>query len=201
MKPFRARLPLTCPAFSTQPLSRETGLRFECQKDRFTEEQMVAIIRGADRNPVSAVAKRGSTAPASAQWFEPGMVLDLVLDRCANGQQPLTVTDEFTKTGLAIDVEGGIRPPHAIEVLSRLVRERSAPTFLRSDNGLGVCAQGALILDCRAGDRHCVDRAGKPWQNGVTESFNATFRDECLSFEWFRSRAEAELLIERWRQH
>ena len=30
---------------------------------------------------------------------------------------------------------------------------------------------------------------GKPWQNGVTESFNGKFRDECLSLEWFRSRA------------
>ena len=28
------------------------------QKGRFTEEQMVAIIREADREPVSAVAKR-----------------------------------------------------------------------------------------------------------------------------------------------
>jgi putative transposase len=30
---------------------------------------------------------------------------------------------------------------------------------------------------------------GKPWQNGVAESFNGTFRDECLSLEWFRSQA------------
>jgi putative transposase len=150
---------------------------------------------------MSAVAKRGLDRARERPVVRISMVLDFVLDRCANGQQPLTVTDEFTKTGLAIDVEGGVRPLHAVEVLSRLVRERSAPTFLRSDNGLGVCAQGALVLDCRAGDRHCVDRAGKPWQNGVTESFNATFRDECLSFEWFRSRAEAKVLIERWRQH
>jgi putative transposase len=28
---------------------------------------------------------------------------------------------------------------------------------------------------------------------GVAESFNGTFRDECLSFEWFRSRAERRL--------
>jgi Integrase core domain len=37
---------------------------------------------------------------------------------------------------------------------------------------------------------------GKPWQNGVTESFNGKFRDECLSLEWFRSRAEAKVIIE-----
>jgi putative transposase len=37
---------------------------------------------------------------------------------------------------------------------------------------------------------------GKPWQNGVTESFNGKFRDECLSLEWFRSRAEAHRNME-----
>ena len=42
---------------------------------------------------------------------------------------------------------------------------------------------------------------GKPWQNGTTESFNGKFRDECLSLEWFRSRAEAKVIIETWRRH
>jgi putative transposase len=42
---------------------------------------------------------------------------------------------------------------------------------------------------------------GKPWQNGTTESFNGKFRDECLSLEWFRSRAEAKVVIESWRRH
>jgi putative transposase len=54
---------------------------------------------------------------------------DFVFDRCANGQQLkcLTVTDEFTKEGLAIDVDGRrIRSPRVIEVLSRLVSERGA---------------------------------------------------------------------------
>jgi transposase InsO family protein len=35
---------------------------------------------------------------------------------------------------------------------------------------------------------------GKPWQNDVTESFNGKFRDECLSLEWFRTRAEAKVI-------
>ena len=43
--------------------------------------------------------------------------------------------DEFTKEGLAIDVDGRIRSGRVIEVLSRLVSARGAPRFLRSDNG------------------------------------------------------------------
>jgi len=61
---------------------------------------------------------------------------DFVFDRCANGQQLkcLTVTDEFTKEGLTIDVDARLRSPRVIEVLSQLVSERGAPAFLRSDN-------------------------------------------------------------------
>ena len=42
---------------------------------------------------------------------------------------------------------------------------------------------------------------GKLWQNGADESFNGNFRDECLSVEWFRSRAEGIVVIEAWRAH
>lgn len=41
---------------------------------------------------------------------------------------------------------------------------------------------------------------GSPWQNGFVESFNGKLRDELLNREWFRSRAEAKVLIEGWRQ-
>jgi putative transposase len=119
---------------------------------------------------------------------------DFVFDRCANGQQLkcLTVTDEFTKEGLAIDADGCIRSPRVIEVLSQLVNARGAPALLRSDNGPEFVSKALLSW---------IVAQGKPWQNGVAESFNGKFRDECLSLEWFRSRAEAKVVIEAWRRH
>ena len=62
---------------------------------------------------------------------------DFVFEHCANGQQRKcrTVTDEFTKEGLAIDVNARIRSPRVIDVLSRLVSARGAPSLLRSANG------------------------------------------------------------------
>jgi transposase InsO family protein len=42
--------------------------------------------------------------------------------------------------------------------------------------------------------RHRHAEPGKPWQSGVTESFNGKFRDECLSLEMVRSRAEAKVI-------
>ena len=40
---------------------------------------------------------------------------------------------------------------------------------------------------------------GKPWQNGSSESFNGTFRAECLDREWFANLREAKIVIEQWR--
>ena len=128
---------------------------------------------------------------------------DFVFDHCANGQKLkcLTVTDEFRKEGLAIDVDGRIRSPRVIEVLSHLVSERGAPAFLRGDNGPEFVSKALLSWIVAQGIGTALIEPGKPWQNGVTESFTGKFRDECLSLEWFRSRAEAKVIIESWRRH
>jgi putative transposase len=128
---------------------------------------------------------------------------DFVFDWCANGQQLkcLTVTDEWTKEGLAIEVDGRIRSGRVIEVLSRLVSERGVPLYLRSDNGPEFVSRALLKWIVEQGIETALIDPGKPWQNGATESFNGKFRDECLSLEWFRSRAEAKVVIEAWRRH
>jgi putative transposase len=128
---------------------------------------------------------------------------DFVFDRCANGQQLkcLTVTDEWTREGLAIEVDGRIRSGRVIEVLARLVSERGAPLHLRSDNGPEFVSRALLAWITAQGIDTALIDPGKPWQNGAGESFNGKFRDECLSLEWFRSRAEAKAVIESWRRH
>ena len=125
-----------------------------------------------------------------------------MFDHCANGQQLKCLTvHEFTKEGLAIDVDGRIRSPQVIDVLSRLVSARGAPSFLRSDNGPEFVSKALLSWIVAQGIGTALIEPGKPWQNGVSESFNGKFRDECLNLEWFRSRAEAKVIIETWRRH
>jgi putative transposase len=128
---------------------------------------------------------------------------DFVFDWCANGEhlKCLTVTDEWTKEGLAIEVDGRIRSGRVIEVLSRLVSERGAPLHLRSDNGPEFVSRAILRWIEENDIGSALIDPGKPWQNGACESFNGRFRDECLSLEWFRSRQEATVVIEKWRKH
>ena len=41
---------------------------------------------------------------------------------------------------------------------------------------------------------------GNPVQNAFAESFNGSFRDECLDQNWLTSLADARRIIEGWRQ-
>ena len=126
-----------------------------------------------------------------------------MFDTCANGQQIkcLTVVDAWTREALAIDVGGSIRSARVLEVLAQLVSTHGAPRYLRSDNGPEfVCRAVLRWLAAEGIDTAHID-PGKPWQNGLDETFNGTFRDECLKMEWFRNRREAAVLIEAWRRH
>ena len=42
-------------------------------------------------------------------------------------------------------------------------------------------------------------RPGKPTDNALVESFNGSFRDECLNVNWFLSIEDAREKIEAWR--
>jgi putative transposase len=63
----------------------------------------------------------------------------------------------------------------------------------------GVHRQGVSGLDHRGRGEDSLHRAGQPWENGFTESFNARLRDELLDGEIFYSLAEAKIVIESCR--
>lgn len=111
------------------------------------------------------------------------------------------MVDEFTKESLAIDVAGAIRSGRVVEVLSQLISVHGAPKTLRSDNGPKFVSKALLKWAIGLNLDMALIDPGKPWQNGIAESFNGKFRDECLSMEWFRNRIEAKVVIEQWRQH
>jgi putative transposase len=45
-----------------------------------------------------------------------------------------------------------------------------------------------------------VQQTGKPTDNAFIESFNGTFRDECLNAHWFESLKDAKMKITSWQQ-
>ena len=112
----------------------------------------------------------------------------------------LTVTDEYTRQSLAITVGFSLRSKDVASTLSRLIAERGAPKFLRSDNGsefITLTLRGFLH---RGGVSTAYIDKGSPWQNGFAESFHSRFRDEFLNMEVFLSLGEATKKTEVWRR-
>ncbi len=166
---------------------------------RLWREAKLQVPRKRPRKRVAAKRPR-PVAPTEANQV---WAYDFVFDACANGQKLkcLTLVDEYTRECLAIDVAGSIRSHRVIEVLAQAISTRGAPKVLRSDNGPEFVSRALLKWAMASGLELALIEPGKPWQNGTAESFNGKFRDECLSMEWFRCRAEAKVLIESWRRH
>ena len=43
-------------------------------------------------------------------------------------------------------------------------------------------------------------RPGKPTDNAYIESFNGSFREECLNVHWFESLTDARAKMQAWQQ-
>ena len=113
----------------------------------------------------------------------------------------LTVMDEFTREGLALDVALTTSAERVIDVLKALVAHHGAPVNIRSDNGAEFVATAVQAWLARAGVQTLYIDPGKPWQNGKEERFNGTVRDECLNGHLFYSLAESCVRLNTFRNH
>ena len=126
---------------------------------------------------------------------------DFVHDACANGQtiKALTVVDEWTRECLAIEVATSLKAERVIAMLKRLFEQYGTPQILRSDNGPEFIARALKVWALLNHSDTATIEPGRPWQNGCVESFNGTFRRECLDAELFARLREAKIVIEQWR--
>jgi putative transposase len=145
--------------------------------------------------------QRGSarTASVPGQALHPGHVwtYDFLHDHCLHGMplKVLTVMDEFTREGLAIEVATSLPAQRVLTVLERLVVTHGRPQFIRSDNGpefIALAVRGWLVQHHM---RTLYIDPGCPWQNGFGERCNGTVRDECLNMHVFHPVAEARIVL------
>jgi len=128
--------------------------------------------------------------------------MDFVADQLADGRRfrALTIVDVFTRQSPAIEVGQALKGSDVVEVLNRLRIERGVPKTLFCDNGSEFTSQIMDLWAYQNGVKMDFSRPGKPTDNAYVESFNGTFRAECLDTHWFTTLAEAKESIETWRQ-
>ncbi len=120
---------------------------------------------------------------------------------CGRPLRLINVVDEHTREALVMHAGRSMSADQTVARLEALIAARGrAPKFLRIDNGPELTSH-ALRDWCRfSGTRTVFIEPGAPWKNPFVESFHARVRDELLNGEQFSRLAEAQVLIDDWRE-
>ncbi len=98
-----------------------------------------------------------------------------------------------------------LTPPSQASVwrafLDVLGNQHGLPREIVLDNGPELTSKAMFLWSQRTGVKLNFIQPGKPVQNAFCESFNGTFRDNCLNQHWFMSLKEARSVINEWRRH
>lgn len=127
--------------------------------------------------------------------------MDFVADQLFNGHRfrALTIVDNFSRYCHAIRVGKSIKGLDVVEVMEALKQQNGqVPKRVQVDNGSEFISKD---FDKWAYDNQVTldySRPGKPTDNPFIESFNGSFRDECLNVNWFLSLDDAYEKINKW---
>ncbi len=166
-------------------------------------------LRRLYREEKLQVRKRGGRkrAPGTRKpivvpnWANERWSLDFVSDAFTDGRRfrVLAVIDDFSRECLALVADTSLSGYRVARELDELIRQRGKPKTIVSDNGTEFTSM-AILKWCQEKEIHWHYIApGKPMQNGLVESFNGSFRDECLNETLFSSLAQARHEIKAWK--
>jgi putative transposase len=163
---------------------KEEGLNLRSKSKR----KSISAARAPEKNAVQAI---------NECW-----AMDFVSDQLFNGKRfrTLTVLDMYSRECLDICVDKAIKGERVAAVLDHLKETRGLPKRIKVDNGPEFISRA---LDAWAYFNHVkldYSRPGTPTDNAHIESFNGSFRDECLNVNWFMSLEDARKKIEVWKK-
>lgn len=160
-------------------------------------ENLAVRRRGKRKRSQVPRVVRPELERANQRWS-----MDFMSDALASGRRfrCLNIIDEFTRECLAIEASHSLPAVRVIEVLERLRNERGLPDVIVTDNGTEFTSRAFDAWAYARGVKIDFIQPGKPVQNCFVESFNGTFRDDCLNLHWFTSLAAAKVQFESWRR-
>lgn len=127
--------------------------------------------------------------------------VDVVFDTTQHGTTVkfLTLLDEYSHYNLDIVASRRMGSREVVAALQAAVERHGPPRYLRCDNGGEFIAKHLQAWLRETGITTRFIEPGSPWQNGVNESFNGRFRDECLNRELLASVLEAQCIARNFR--
>lgn len=127
--------------------------------------------------------------------------MDFMSDALAGGQQlrVLTVLDSYTRECVALEGGAHFTGRDVATVLTRAGVARGLPAVINVDNGTEFTSRAMDHWAWSHGVQLDFSRPGKPTDNAMIESFNASVRRECLSAHYFSTLAEAQVVLQTYR--
>ena len=127
--------------------------------------------------------------------------MDFVHDQLATGRKLriLTIIDTYSRYAPATDPRFRYKGEDVVQTLERVCCEVGYPKAIRVDNGSEFISKDLDLWAYQKGVTLDFSRPGTPTDNAYIESFNGSFRAECLNAHWFMSLDDAREKLEEWR--
>ena len=158
----------------------------------YREEKLMVRKRGGRKRALGTRRPLALPSRPNEHWS-----LDFVSDAFTDGRRfrVLAVVDDFTRECLCLIADTSLSGARLARELDSLIARRGKPKTIVSDNGTEM-TRIAVLKWCQETrvEWHYI-APGKPMQNGFVESFNGSFRDECLNETLFSSLAHARAAI------
>ena len=123
-------------------------------------------------------------------------------DRTVAGHpfRTLAVIDVFTRECLAVEPGHPFGAAEVVRVLSALATTRGAPWRIFCDNGSEFAGRLVDLWAYANKVTLAFSRPGKPTDNAYIESFNGSFRKECVNVHGFEDLTDARAKMQGWKQ-
>ena len=163
----------------------------------YREEKLQVRKRGGRKRALGTRRPMLLPSTTNNRWS-----LDFISDAFTDGRRfrVLAVVDDFSRECLALVADTSLSGMRVTRELNELIRQRGKPKTVVSDNGTELTSMAVLRWCQETGIEWHYIQPGKPMQNGFVESFNGSFRDECLNETLFTSLSEARTKINEWKK-
>lgn len=129
--------------------------------------------------------------------------MDFVADALFDGRRfrALTIVDNYSRECLEIEVGQSLKGEDVVRVMERIKLVKGVvPRRIKVDNGSEFISKALDKWAYENGVMLDFSRPGKPTDNAFIESFNGSFRDECLNVNWFLSLEDAKEKITAFKE-
>jgi len=129
--------------------------------------------------------------------------IDFMSDALFDGKRfrVLTIVDNFSRKCHALEVGQSLKGMDVVETMNKIKQLTGfIPNRIQVDNGSEFMSKE---FDRWAYENNVTldySRPGRPTDNPFIESFNGSFRDECLNTNWFLSLEDARSKVELYRR-